>query len=767
MQLRPIMSDIVWFKDVDKKDVGLVGGKGANLGELQKIGAQVPGGFIITSQAYFANLKASGTLERLKGFLFNLDVENPVSLDTKARTCQEEIKKNGLDKKLETAIYQSYGKLSNVRDIFVAVRSSATAEDLPEASFAGQQSTFLNVKGQKNLKQAVIDCWASLFEARAIFYREQQKFDHFKVGIAVVVQKMIQSETAGVMFTQDPVTDAKNTIVIEAGFGLGELVVSGKITPDHYEVDKKNLVIITKNVISQQKMLVGRDKGNKMITISKAFQKKQKLPDEKIVELAKIGQAIEKHYFFPQDIEWAYEGGKLYIVQTRPVTTISRKSRVESRESTSNQPPTTNYQLLLQGAPASPQIATGKVIIIKSPKQLSRVQRGDVLVTEMTNPDYVPAMRRAIAIITDKGGRTSHAAIVARELGIACVVGTNNATRKLKEGMIVTVDGARGQVFKGNAKTTKKDLDLKFTPIPKITHKTATKLYVNLAEPELAPKIAAKNVDGVGLLRAEFILAQIGIHPKEFIAQKKQNEFIERLTSSLAIFSKAFGSRPVIYRATDLKTNEYRNLRGGDKFEPQEPNPMLGFRGAFRYIKNPDVFKLELLAIKKVRQRHKNLHLMVPFVRTVGELAQVKDQVSQERLFDDPHFKFWMMVEIPANVILLEEFLKVGVDGISIGSNDLTMLILGTDRDNEEVASQFYELDPAVLWALERVVKTCVKNDIACSICGQAPSLYPDLTQKLVSWGITSISVNPDVIDSTRELIYQAEHKLVNKKYHG
>lgn len=760
------MNDIVWFADVDKKDVGLVGGKGANLGELRKIGAQVPDGFIITSQAYFANIKASGTFEKLKGILFNLDVDDPGSLDSKAHACQEEIKKNNLDKKLEAAIYQFYKKISGARDIFVAVRSSATAEDLPEASFAGQQSTFLNIKGQRNLKKAVIDCWASLFEARAIFYREQQKFDHFKVGIAVVVQKMIQSETAGVMFTQDPVTGAKNTIVIEAGFGLGELVVSGNITPDHYEVDKRNLAIITKNVVSQPKMLVHKNNGNKMIIVSKAFRKKQKLPDEKIVELAKIGQAIEKHYFFPQDIEWTYRDGKLYIVQTRPVTVISQKSKikVESNNNKDFTLLTSHSSLILEGAPASPQIATGNVIIIKSPKELARVQRGNVLVTQMTNPDYVPAMRRAIAIITDRGGRTSHAAIVARELGIACVVGTGNATQKLKDGMIVTVDGARGQVFRGSAKTNKKDLDLRSIPTPKMIHKTATKLYVNLAQPELAPKIAAKNVDGVGLLRAEFILAQIGVHPKEFIIKKRQNEFIERLASSLTIFGKAFGSRPVIYRATDLKTNEYRDLRGGDKFEPREPNPMLGFRGAFRYIKNPDVFKLELLAIKKVRQRHKNLHLMIPFVRTVGELREVKDQVAQTELLDDPHFKFWMMVEIPANVILLEEFLKVGVDGVSIGSNDLTMLILGTDRDNEEVASQFYELDPAVLWALEKVVKTCVKNEIACSICGQAPSQYPDLTQKLVSWGITSISVNPDAIEATREIIYQAEHKLVQKK---
>lgn len=760
------MENVVWFKDVDKENVDLVGGKGANLGELSKIKAPIPDGFIVTSNAYFQSVKASGVADRIKGILYDLNSDDPASLNAKAIACQEEIKKIQIDKKLESQINSFYKKLSGSKDVYVAVRSSATAEDLPDASFAGQQATFLNIKGKKDLKEAILGAWASLFEARAIFYRVQKNFDHFKVGIAVPVQKMIQSQTSGIMFTVDPVTNNKNVIVIEAIFGLGELIVGGQKTPDHYEIDKKTFKILSKNIVSQDEQLVRAGSKNKMLKISKAFMKKQKLPDEKIVELAKIGAGIEKHYFFPQDMEWAYENEKLYLVQTRPITTYKKSSKKDEAQ-TLSKPDESAKDAILQGAPASPLIGTGKVVIVKSPAEIGKVQKGDVLVAEMTNPDYVPAMKKAIAIVTDKGGRTSHAAIVSRELGIASVVGTEKATTTLKDGMLVTVDGAKGLVFKGARGVSKKELAVQAAQKKKeVHHKTATKLYVNLAEPELAAKIAAKNVDGVGLLRAEFMLAQIGTHPKKFLEENRGEEFIEKLSKNLNYFGKAFGKRPVIYRASDLKSNEYKNLKGGERFEPKESNPMLGYRGAFRYIKDPDSFKLELEAIKKVRQKHKNLHLMIPFVRHVKELRQVRALVERAGLFEDKDFKFLMMAEIPANVILLEDFLKEGIDGISIGSNDLTMLVLGTDRDNEEVATEFYEMDPAVLWALEKIIKTCVKNDKTVSICGQAPSTYPELTKMLVEWGITSISINPDQIDNTREIIYQTENDLLKKRRH-
>lgn len=753
------MGDIVWFREVAKDDVNLVGGKGANLGELTKIGAPVPDGFIVTSQAYLKSIKDSGALDRIRGILYDLDIENPTQLATKANLCQAEIKKIDLESSLEKNLYANYHKLSGKTDAYVAVRSSATAEDLPEASFAGQQSTYLNVKGQKKLKEALLSAWASLFEARAIFYRATKNFDHFKVGIAVPVQKMIQSEVSGVMFTIDPVTSDRGRIIIEAIFGLGELIVGGQETPDHYEISKDRMEITAKNTATQKKQLVRSNNGNIAISVSKRYQNEQKLDDNFIIELAKIGKIIEKHYFFPQDIEWAYEKGKLYVVQTRPVTTIKKGSE---KKLESVRGPHNEKAIILEGAPASPVIATGKVVIIKSPAEVFKVQKGDVLVAEMTNPDYVPAMKKAVAIVTDRGGRTSHAAIVARELGIACVVGTERATKLLKNGMVVTVDGAKGIVYRGQL--VKGHLKLKFEPKKggQVMLKTATKLFVNLADPSLASQVASQNVDGIGLLRAEFILAQIGTHPKKFIEEKKDGEFAKKLAKNVAIFAKAFGTRPVIYRATDLKSNEYGNLRGGARYEPKEPNPMLGYRGAIRYIKDPDIFKLELAAIQKVREQHRNVHLMIPFVRTAKELKIVKDLVKQEGLFKDSTFKFYMMVEIPSNVIAIEDFIEVGLDGISIGSNDLTMLILGIDRDNEGVAAEFSELNPSVLWAFKRTIQTATKHRVPVSICGQGPSVYPELTQMLVKWGISSISVNPDAINITRQHIYEAERNLIS-----
>lgn len=755
------MQDIVWFKDVDRNDVNLVGGKGANLGELTKIHAPVPNGFIVTSQAYFQSIQTAGATDRLRGILYNVDVENPSSLQIKALQCQEEIKKIILDKNLENNLNNHYRELSGKRDAYVAVRSSATAEDLPEASFAGQQATFLNVKGEKDLKEALLGAWASLFEARAIYYRVQKNFDHFQIGIAVPVQIMVNSNTSGIMFTIDPVTNDKNKIMIEAVFGLGEMIVGGRETPDHYEVDKKDFKIISKKIVAQDKYMVRSATGNKVLSVSSAHSKEQKLEDTYITELAKIGYSIEKHYFFPQDIEWAFEDDKLYIVQTRPVTTIKATDDIKKLNAKTESLVPKN--ILLQGAPASPLIGSGKVVIIKDASELNKIEKGDVMVTEMTNPDFVPAMKKAIAIVTDRGGRTSHAAIVSRELGIACVVGTEDATKKLHDGDFITVDGAKGIVYKGHIPGGGKTIHPGDKQTSHLNHKTATHIYTNLAEPELAHDIAKKHVDGIGLLRAEFLLAQIGMHPKEFIAQKKQKVYVNKLVEGLLVFARSFGDRPVIYRATDFKSNEYKNLKGGEKFEPEESNPMLGYRGAYRYIKDPDVFKLELDAIKQVRQTHENLHLMVPFVRTVRELRTVKNIVKDSGLFEDKKFEFYMMVEIPSNVILLEEFIAVGIDGVSIGSNDLTMLILGTDRDNEEVAGEFYELNPAVLWALKKIIETSNRFKIKSSICGQAPSVYPELTQMLVNWGITSISVNPDVIDSTRELVYEAEHNLIKR----
>lgn len=750
---------IYWFNQVDKDDLALVGGKGANLGEMTKAGFPVPPGFIVSSSAYFYFLKENNLELPIKKILLQAQLDDPHSFLEVSEKIKEKILEGKMPKDLAVEIAKAYLKLGRgIRQNLVAIRSSATAEDLPTASFAGQQATFLNVSGEANVVRKVQACWASLFEARAIFYREEYGFDHFKVGIAVPVQRMIQSEKSGVMFTVNPVTNQKNEILIEAIYGLGELIVQGAVTPDQYLIDKNTLKIKDQKIFTQKVQLIKVGTLNKKTAVSKGKQRKPKLTLQQVSQLARYGEKIHDHYFFPQDIEWAIEKGKIYILQTRPVTTLEKKEE----EKVKTKPKKEEKQVvLLTGTPASPGIGTGLVKIIKSAREIGKVDKGDVLVTGMTTPDFVPAMKKVVAIVTDRGGQTSHAAIVSRELSVPCVVGTQTATKTLKNGLFVTVNGAKGVVTKPT-RGQKAVLEFGKAPEPEVNLKvlkTATKVYVNLSEPDLAEEVASLNVDGIGLLRAEFMIAQIGVHPKKLIHDWKRGLFINKLTEGLEKICQAFDPRPVVYRATDFKTNEYRNLTGGRSFEPAEANPLLGYRGAFRYISDQKVFDLELEAIRKVRGKYKNLHLMIPFVHQPWELAEIKKIVASQYLFRSPSFKFWMMVEIPSNVILIEDFIKVGIDGVSIGSNDLTMLILGVDRDNENMIQIFDERDPAVLWALEKVIKACQKARVTSSICGQAPSVYPDLTEKLVSWGITSVSVSPDAVDMTRQTIYQAENK--------
>lgn len=767
---------IAWFEEIDKEDVAQVGGKGANLGEMYNSGIPVPYGFVVTANTYFDFLKETGISKKIAGFIALLDHRDPKNLQATSENIKKLILKTGVPEEIAHEIMFAYASLaaksskksklterlsSMLKNPLVAIRSSATAEDLPTASFAGQQETYLNISGEVNVLHKVREAWASLFTARAIFYREEQKFDHFKVGIAVPVQMMVSSESSGVMFTIDPVTNEKNKVVVEAIYGLGELIVQGTVTPDHYEVDKKSLKLTVKNVVAQTKMLVKKNGVTREYPVDKKLQAKPKVTESEIAEIAKLGLKLEKHYYHPQDVEWAVEKGKIYIVQTRPITTM--KTQAANLKTKSEGALTTSTQeLLLSGDPASPGIAWGPVKVIFSVKEIEKVIPGDVMVTRETNPDYVPAMKRAVAIVTEKGGRTSHAAIVSRELGIPAIVGAIDASKKLKNGNVVTVNGSKGEVYKGGYTQTQSSKLKAYVPQQAVKKlKTATHVYVNMAEPSRVNAVSKLNVDGIGLLRAEFMIADIGTHPKKLIKDHKENVFISKLAADLVKFCHAFSPRPVVYRATDFKTNEYRNLIGGKEFEPEESNPMLGFRGAYRYIRDPQVFLLELEAIRLVRHKYgyKNLWLMIPFVRTVEQLIEIKKILATSGLSRSASFKLWMMVEIPSNVILINEFCQQGIDGVSIGSNDLTMLILGTDRDNSEVAPIFDERNPAVLWALEHIIKACNKHGITCSICGQAPSDFPELVEKLVSWGITSISVNPDVVDAVRENIYNVEQK--------
>ncbi len=841
-----LSKDILWFSEVGKNDGAVVGGKGANLGEMFSAGLPVPNGFIVTAQAYFDFLGKTGLKPKIAEILKGLNVEDSRDLQLRAEKVQELIKKCDFPQDLADEIIENYHKLSEEdqkekgkskkeedsgqagltpdteypiqntgQGVYVAVRSSATAEDLADASFAGQQATYLNILGDIPVLHAVLKCWASLFEARAIYYRQDKGFDQLEVGIAVPVQKMVNSEKAGVMFTIDPTNNDMDHISIEAAYGLGEVVVLGAVTPDRYLIDKKTREITDKEIHKQTWMLTREggladtddttDISKNGVPIPEEKQDLQKLTDEEISQLTDLALKIEEHYGKPQDTEWAVEKGEVYMVQSRPITTLpveGEKLKVKSDSDSSDHEldsrlrgndkengndnaggaaDISQAEVILKGSAASVGMAGGPVKIIHSPSEIDQILEGDVLVTEMTTPDFVPAMKRASAIVTDAGGRTCHAAIVSRELGIPCVVGTETATKTLQNYPEVTVDGKSGAVYAGIIKSQSDsgpssvencgtgrqagmtaDSNSGSSPIV-----TATKIYVNLGEPELAEKIAARDVDGVGLLRAEFIIMEsIGEHPKKMIKEGRQEEYITKLAQGLETFARAFDPRPVVYRATDFKTNEYRGLKGGEEFEPEEDNPMIGYRGCFRYLKDPEEFSLELEAIKRVRSSFKNLHLMIPFVRRTDEFAKVKEMVEKSGLNKaaDPDFKLWIMVEVPSAVIEIEKYCQMGIDGVSIGSNDLTQLLLGLDRDSSAVAEEFDERYPAVQDFIKKTVETCRNYGVTCSICGQAPSVYPEVAQKMVEYGATSISVNPDMIEQTRKLVAGVEEKILLKE---
>jgi pyruvate,water dikinase len=766
---------ILWLTEVDKEDIALVGGKGANLGEMAKSGIPVPPGFIVTSQAYFSFLDKTKLKPKIKASLQDVNPENTRKLNAAAKEIQKEILSAKMPPELIREIEAAYGKLGEkIRrpDPYVAVRSSATAEDLPDASFAGQQETYLNVRGKRDVVSHVKRCWASLFAPRAIYYRVAKRFDHFKVGIAVPVQRMVQADKSGVLFTVDPVTGDRNKIIIEAGWGLGEAIVSGAVTPDRYIVDKKTLKLLGREVHKQTWKVALTEGGDRHVAVPAHMQNLEKLSDTEITELARIARNIEAHYAFPQDTEWAIESGEIFFVQARPVTTL--KKPVIPELGKPNVQIIEQANVILEGIAASIGLKSGPVKIIHGPSEIDRIMPGDVLVTEMTNPSFVPAMRRTAAIVTDTGGQTSHAAIVSRELGIPCVVGTGKATSILKTGMVVTVDGSKGLVYQGDLKVIEKSLHLEPPREPTPAERrvieqvpvTGTKVYVNLGEPFLAEKIAQLPVDGVGLLRAEFIVASLGEHPHYLVAQGRRQRYVDGLVDGIETIARAFHPRPVVYRGTDFKTNEYRGLKGGEKFEPREENPMIGYRGVLRYLKEPEYFRMELEAIQRVRNRFdlKNVWMMIPMVRTINEFLKVREMMQAAGLKQSRDFKLWIMCEVPSTVMLIEEYCKLGIDGVSIGSNDLTQFTLGVDRDNQAIAEEFDERDPAVMRSMQHVVSVCRRFGISSSICGQAPSVYPEVTEALVEVGITSISVNPDVAVATRKLIASVEKRILLRK---
>lgn len=755
------METIRWFETLRQGDVLVGGGKGANLGELIAAGVPVPPGFVVTSAAFDAFLRQSGLREPILAHLRDLDVNDTTTLQQTARELQEQVLAAPIPEEVAEPTRRAYAELSRragQAEEFVAVRSSATAEDRPHTSFAGMNETFLNVRGAENVLRAVRQCWASLYGARVIFYRREQGLTEEGMSIAVAIQRMVNSEKAGVLFTLNPATGDDSVLVIESSFGLGDAVVSGSVRPDRFEVRKADLAI-TRREIRHKDFLDTRDEEGRNVRreLSDEDAERPSLSDDEVREIARLGRQIGEHYGAPQDVEWAIEGGQVYIVQSRPVTAVGSQAPAGKAEAPHD-------GVLVRGLGASPGIAAGRARVLASAEEGARVQEGDVLVTRMTAPDWAPVMRRAAAIVTDEGGMTAHAAIVSRELGIPCIVGTGEATRKIADGEVVTVDARQGVVYRGEVEAEAPAQPVAAAPAL-VAPATGTRLLVNLGEPERAAAVAAQPVDGVGLLRLEFLILAVteNVHPRRLLQQGRGEEYRQKLAEGLRTFAAAFAPRPVICRSSDFRTNEYRGMEGGAEFEPEEANPMIGYRGAYRYLQEPDLFRLELDAVRQVREEFRlgNLHLMIPFARTLHELRQCKALVDASGLSRDPHFELWVMAEVPSILYRLEDYAALGIEGISIGSNDLTQLLLGVDRDNERLAPLFDERDDAVMGALHDLIVGAHQAGLRCSICGQAPSVYPEVTERLVEWGIDSISINPDAIEVTRRTIAAAEQRLL------
>lgn len=754
------------LSSITRDDVAIAGGKGANLGELVAAGLPVPQGFVVTVDAYRRFADVGGLTTEIARRVEALNVEDTASLNEGSASIRDLIRRTTIPNDVRHAIMDGYRRLAETtrtRALFVAVRSSATAEDAASFSFAGMFQSFLNVRGADALVNAVRDCWASGFTSRVIYYRAHNRLDA-ELAIAVVVQHMADAEKSGVMFTADPAMRDEQRIVIEAAWGLGEVVVGGQVTPDRYLLDKSTLRPLDTRVAQKDFMLV-RDAatgGTRRVELegdSRAVA--QVLTSDEIRSVAELGLRIERHYGKPQDVEFAIDGGRVYITQTRPITTL----RAPAGASTTS-PASAASPPLLKGLGASPGTASGVVRILATASDGARLRDGDVLVAKMTSPDWVPVMRRAAAIVTDAGGMTSHAAIVSRELGVPCIVGTRDATTTLADGAVVIVDATLGTVTPGRspapavAQRAPKATSVMATTTP-VT--TATRLYVNLAEPDLAEAVAQRDVDGVGLLRAEFLLlsALENTHPQAMLAEQRGSDFVARMADGIGRIARAFHPRPVIYRAMDFRSNEFRGLSGGERYEPNEANPMIGLRGCYRYTRQPELFALELAALGQVRQRYDNVHLMIPFVRTGSEFRACRRLIDESGVASSGHLELWVMAEVPSVVTWLAEYARLGVTGVSIGSNDLTQLVLGVDRDNEQLAALYDERDPAVLATIRNIIERCRELGITCSICGQAPSVHPEYAEQLVRWGIDSISVTPDAIDRTRRNIARAEQRLI------
>jgi len=793
---------VLWFDELGIEDVPLVGGKNASLGEMYRNlvpkGVPIPNGFAITAHAYRHLLKASGAMDKIKGIMEGLDTHDMDNLMERGSRVRALIRNLEIPADLQGAIIGAYRKLEETygKNVDMAVRSSATAEDLPDASFAGQQETYLNIRGAEDLLDACQRCFASLFTNRAISYRQDKGFDHFSIALSIGVQKMVRSDlsASGVMFSIDTETGFKDAVFLTGAWGLGENVVQGAVNPDEWYIFKPTLKKGFKPIIMKRvggkaiKMIYTTDAKapTKNVAVPEEDRRRLVISDEEVVALARMACTIEEHYsahrgqFTPMDIEWAKDGqtGELFIVQARPETVHSLKDLAVLKKYVL----TGKGETLVEGQSVGELIGQGPVQVIKSAGMIHTFRKGEVLVTDMTDPDWEPIMKIASAIVTNRGGRTCHAAIVSRELGIPCIVGTGNATTKLSQGEDVTVvcsEGSIGSVYRGLVPFEIQETDLGTLPKPK------TKIMMNLASPEQAFEKSFIPNEGVGLAREEFIInSYIKIHPlallnyedlpddilKRAIADMtsgyadKAEFFVDKLAEGVGMIAAAFYPKQVIVRLSDFKSNEYANLIGGKLFEPEEENPMIGWRGASRYYSPnyKEAFGLECRAMKKIREEMglTNVEIMIPFPRTVEEAKKVIETMAEYGLKQGENgLKVIGMCEIPSNVIMAEEFLEV-FDGFSIGTNDLTQLILGVDRDSSLVAHVYDERNPAVKRFVKQVIEVAVKKGKYIGICGQAPSDYPEFAEFVVECGIDSMSLNPDTIIKTTLIVAELEKKL-------
>jgi len=781
-------ANVLWFDELHREDVNLVGGKSSSLGEMtSSMDVPVPYGFATTARAYQYFMTQTGLNDKVNDLLASIqDYENSDELHTACEQIRNLIVNATMPADLAADIEQAYADLAKKMgqtDPFVAIRSSATAEDLPNASFAGQQESYLNIKGAADVVNRVQQCYSSLFTDRATYYRHKQHFPHEKVALSAAIQMMVFSKASGIMFSVNVADGDASKIVIDAIYGLGEYIVLGKVTPDHFVIDKQSMKIVEKNIIKQPVQLMRLPGGGtKEESVPDELQGQPVLTDAQVIELAGYAKEIERHYGCYMDMEYALDTNtnRLWIVQARPETVWSQRNKHKDAADDEDVVDEADAKVIVRGLPASPGLASGVVHVIDNPKDIDQFKQGEVLVTLMTSPDWVPAMKKAAAIVTNNGGMTCHAAIVSREMQIPCIVGTKSkkvaATDVLKTGDVVTVDAKNGVVYQGKVASMLKPKSGATAVAGQVVvaesfAPTATGVMMNLGDPDLADKYSSLPADGIGLMREEFLWTTfIHEHPLYLIEQGHPEKVVNMLADGIAKVVRAMAPRPVVLRFSDFKSSEYRNLKGGDKYEPHEPADLLGWRGASRYYdsKYIEAFKLELAAVKKVRNEFglKNLNVMIPFVRTVDEAQKVTTIMRDEGLARSADFKVYMMAEIPTNIILADQFNQF-VDGYSIGSNDLAMLILGCDRNNDTVAHLFDERNLAVKRAIRHLIKTAHKDGKTVSICGQAPSEYPEFTNFLIQSGIDYVSVNPDMVKETKRNVAHFEQRIMLDKATG